>query len=249
LSDDWQSRIPELFPRYFWHDFSPPHIDLWEWANAITRNDAPDPFVAIWPRGRGKSTNGEAIAADLGARDVRTYCIYVSGTQDQADKHVATIATMLEGDNMPAAVREPRVGKNGSRTWNRTMVTTSNGYTVEAVGLNKAARGQKIDWARPDVIIFDDVDERHDTDNAVKKKREIITTSILPSAAQSCAILFLQNLIHEGSIAHQLSKRPDEDGGADYLTRRIISGPHQAVDGLDYEMAKGRYASLGRVRY
>ena len=228
-----------MFPSHFVHDFSDPHVDLWEWVASVSPDVAPDPFIALWPRGRGKSTNAEAATVDLGAREVRRYCIYVCGTQDQADKHVATIATMLESDGVSRhfpLLGVPKVGKNGSRTWNRKMVTTANNYTVEAVGLNKATRGQKIDWARPNLIIFDDVDERHDTEKTTKKKVEIITTSILPAGAANCAVLFVQNLIHEDSIAHQLSKRPGEEGAADYLTKRIVSGPHEAVKDLEYAL-------------
>lgn len=238
-SSDWQARLQTIFPRYVWHELSQPHIELWEWIDAVDIDDSPDPFVAIWPRGRGKSTHAEVAAVDLGGRNKRVYCMYVCGTQDQADKHVATITNMMESKDVAAKwphLSQPKVGKNGSRSWNRTIVTASNGYTVEAVGLNKAVRGQKIDWARPDLIIFDDIDERHDTENAVKKKREIITTSILPAGAHNCMVLFCQNLIHDGSIAHELSKRPGEDGAADYLTSRIVSGPHKAVENLDYTL-------------
>jgi hypothetical protein len=115
-------------------------------------------------------------------------------------------------------------------------MTADNGLTVEAVGLNKAVRGQKIDWARPDLIILDDVDAKHDTEAAVKKKVETITTSILPAAAPHAAIMFLQNLIHRQSIATSLAKQPNEEGSAQFLTDRIINGPHKAVEGLVYEL-------------
>lgn len=113
-------------------------------------------------------------------------------------------------------------------------MSAANGYTVEAIGLDKAVRGQKIDWARPDLIILDDVDARHDSETAVKRKEESITTSILPSAADHAAVLFVQNVIHEGSIAHRLSKPSGQPGAADYLALRQISGPFPAVDGLAY---------------
>lgn len=235
---DWRHRVKAMFPRYFTRPFSAPHVDLWEWVNAIDRESAPRPFCAFWSRGRGKSTVAEAAAADLGARGVRQYCMYVSGTQDQADKHVQTIARMLESDDVGQyfpEVGEPRVGKNGSRTWNRRVVTTASGYTVEAIGLNKAVRGQKIDWARPDLIIFDDVDEKHDTELTTSKKIDIITDSILPAGSTNCAVLFVQNLIHNESVATFLSRQPGQPDAAGFLMDRIISGPHVAVDGLQYE--------------
>lgn len=235
----WQARLPAMFPNYIWHDFSQPHIDLWEWADAIEPDSGPRPFVAAWPRGRGKSTMAEMVAADLGARGVRSYVLYISETQDQADKHVATIQHMIESNTVTKyfpAVGRPQVGKNGNRSWRRSVMTADNGLTVEAVGLNKAVRGQKIDWARPDLLIFDDIDAKHDTENAVAKKIETITTSILPAAASQSAVLFVQNLIHSQSIATMLCKSPDEEGAAQFLTDRIVSGPYKAVDGLKYEM-------------
>lgn len=236
---DWRARVNAMFGRYFWHGFSRPHVEMWEWADGITLEAAPTPFVAIWPRGRGKSTTAEAVAADAGIRKARNYCMYVSGTQDQADKHVQTIAHMLELDTVAQYapdIGSPRTTKNGTRTWNRQIVHTASGFSVEAIGLNKAVRGQKIDWARPDLIIFDDVDEKHDSELTTAKKEEIITDSILPAGAANCAVMFVQNLIHVNSIASRLSRPPGADGAAGYLMQRTISGPFQAMDGLTYEL-------------
>lgn len=239
----WRDRVPLLFSAYFWHPFSPPHEILWQWADDIAPNKSSRPFVGIWPRGRGKSTNAEALTADVGVRRVRNYTMYISGTQAQADKHVQTIARMLESKSIASAAADlarPKVSQNGNKTWNRRMLTTASGYTVEAVGLDKAVRGQKIDWARPDFLVFDDVDERHDSEATRQKKQEIITDSIIPAGASHAAVLFMQNLIHSESIASALAKRPDEIGAAQYLLDRIISGPYAAVENLQYEQVQRR---------
>lgn len=237
LPPSWRERVPTLFGAYFWHPFSAPHEDLWTWENDIQIDSALHPFIAIWPRGRGKSTTTEAVVADLAIRGARTYCLYVCSTQDQADKHVATIARMLESGSVARYapnIGKPKVSSNGNRTWNRKMVTTATGFTVEAIGLDKAVRGQKIDWARPDLIVFDDIDEKHDSELTTTKKEEIITDSIIPAGATNCAVLFAQNLIHSNSIASRLAKKPSEPGAAQYLASRIISGPYKAVEGLKY---------------
>lgn len=234
----WRERVPKLFGAYFWHPFAQPHEELWQWVDAIEINASPHPFLAVWPRGRGKSTTTEAAVADTGIRKVRNYCLYVCATQDQADKHVATIARMLESEAVAQyapGVGKPQIRNNGNRTWNRKMVTTATGFTVEAVGLDKAVRGQKIDWARPDLIVFDDIDEVDDSELTTTKKETTITSSIIPAGATNCAVLFVQNLIHPNSIASRLAKQPDEPGAAQYLMQRSISGPFAAVDGLRYE--------------
>lgn len=238
MPDTWLERVQSLFADYFWNEFSEPHEALWQWVDSIEARKTVRPFVGIWPRNRGKSSSAEAAVAYCGILDTRTYCMYVSGTQEQADKHVATIARMLESGNVAKHkpdVGKPKVSSNGNRQWNRKILTTSTGYTVEAVGLDKAVRGQKIDWARPDLIVFDDVDERHDSEATRAKKQEIITDSIIPAGASHCAVLFMQNLIHSDSIASALAKRPNETGAAQFLLDRIVSGPFAAVEGLEYE--------------
>lgn len=235
---NWQDRIPLIYSDYLWYDFSQPHTELWQWGSSIDIDSAPPPFVALWARDRGKSTHAEILISDLAARGKRKYCMYVCETQTQADKHVSTIARILESSAMLEYfpdVGKPRLSTNGNRTWNRQMLTAENGFSVEAIGLDKAVRGHKIDWTRPDLIIFDDIDGKHDTEAATKKKEGTITSSILPAGAHNCAILFAQNLIHYDSIAHRLSKKPNESGAADYLTNRIISGPHKAVENLEYK--------------
>lgn len=237
LPSDWRERVPALFADYFRFPFSPPHEAFWQWENELEIDSAPRSFVALWPRGRGKSTSVEAAVADLGIRGARNYCLYVCGTQDQADKHVQTIARMLESDSVARYapnIGKPKVSQNGNKTWNRKMVTTATGFTVEAIGLDKAVRGQKIDWARPDLIVFDDIDEEHDTELTVKKKEDSFTNSILPAGSTNCAQLFAQNLIHGNSIANRLAKAPNKEGAAHYMMNRIVSGPFKAVEGLKY---------------
>lgn len=122
------------------------------------------------------------------------------------------------------------IGKYGSsKGWRRERLRTRSGFTVDALGLDKGLRGAKVEDQRPDLIILDDVDEKEDSIETIKKKRERITTSILPAGSNDVAILFIQNLIHPASIASELL------GDAEYLADRIISGPFPAVDDLVYE--------------
>lgn len=247
IPNTWQERIYAMFKPYLFHNLSQPHIDLWNWVDAIDSHTTPRPFVALWPRGRGKSTHAEMATAYMLATGSRKYCLYVCETQDQADKHIATIQRMLESELVAQFypdVGKPQMGKHGSRTWRRSMLTAANGATAEAIGLDKAIRGQKIDWTRPDLIVPDDIDAKHDTEAAVLKKQGTMTTSILPAGAENCAVLFVQNLVHAGSIAHKLSRQAGSEGAADYLANRVISGPHKAVEGLQYEFSADENGQL-----
>lgn len=164
------------------------------------------------------------LVADCGESLVRSYAIYVSETQEQADKHVAAVATLFERRGLERAVNK----YGSSKGWRRNRLSLDNGFTVDALGLDTAARGIKLDENRPGLMVFDDLDGKHDTPKTTKKKIEILTDTLLPAQSENCAILFVQNLIHRNSIASRLA-----DGRADFLIDRVVSGPFPAVENLE----------------
>ncbi len=241
----WREWLTELFPRYVSAPFASRHVEFWEWIDSIEARSEPDAFAAFWPRGGAKSTSAELGVIRVGAKKTRRYIWYVSSTQDKADGHVDSISALLEDPNSEKyypELAQRKLGKYGnSKGWRRSRLRTASGLTVDALGLDTGARGVKIEDQRPDMIILDDVDELHDSFATTTKKVETITKSVLPAGANgNCAVLFIQNLIHPDSIASQIA-----DGRADYLTKRITSGPFPAVEGLTYEQREGRFFITG----
>lgn len=217
----------------------PHHRRYWTWLWDIAKGSRPKPMVNVWPRGGAKSTNAELGTVAVGARGRRRYAFYVCGTQDLADDHVATIGEMLESPRLatfyPDMARR-RVGKYGtSKGWRRTRLRTAAGFTIDAVGLDTAARGVKLDEDRPDWLIFDDIDEKHDSANTVQKKIETITASLIPAGSEDRAILFIQNLIHPGSVFAQLAS-----DSPPFLTNRILNGPVPALEDFTYATKRDR---------
>lgn len=180
----------------------------------------------ILARGAAKSTTAELAVTRIGEKLSRRYVLYVSETQDQADKHVAAIAEFLGKVGVDRSLNK----YGHSKGWRRNQLRAANRFNVEALGLDTAARGIKLDEIRPDLIVLDDIDNQNDTPKATEKKARTLSSSVLPSGSPDCAILGVQNLILDGGIFSQLS-----DGSADFMRRRepVIMAP--AVEGLEYE--------------
>lgn len=249
VPDDWQGWIAAVFSSHIRPPYAPYHEEFWRWVWGIEAGKSSPPFVAIWPRGFGKSTSVEAACAMLAARQTRRYVLYVCSTQDQADTHVKNVAGMFEsrafGKHFPATARR-KVGKYGnSDGWRRNRLRTDSGFTIDAIGLDTAARGAKVDEDRPDLIVFDDIDEILDAPGTVEKKIKTITNSLLPARAEHAAVLVAQNLIHSEGIVARLAT-DDPEKRADFLVDRIVSGPHPAIDGLVTEKREvdGRMRSV-----
>lgn len=240
VSPAWQQWLCTLFADYVKSPFAQRHIELWNWIESIEPLKRPLPFVAVWPRGGAKSTTAELGVVRLAAKRVRRYGWYVSSTQDKADQHVESIATLLESralEHYDKLLSKRAIGKYGhSKGWRRSRLRTASGFTIDALGLDTGARGAKVDQFRPDFIVLDDVDEEEDSPSTTMKKIRTISSTVLPAGSNDCAVLFIQNLIHTDSIASRLI-----DGRADFLSDRIVSGPFKAVDNAVFGAVDGKY--------
>ena len=236
---DWRGWLRSLFGRHFTTEFAEHHAQFWQWLWALERGVRPDPIVFCLARKGGKSTTVEAACvaagASIGGREPRRrYVLYVSGTQDQADDHVKTIASHLESPEIASAypgLSEARVTQYGDRWgWNRQRLVTASGFIVDAYGLFGSGRGAKLEEYRPDLIVLDDIDEEDDSLKVVKKKEKRIQQQVIPSGSSDRAIMFVQNLVHENSVMKRLI-----EGKEEWLLRREEIGPIPAVEDLEYE--------------
>jgi hypothetical protein len=209
--------------------FAPHHLRIWNWVWALQRGVRPDPLVAILARGGAKSTTAEMACPAIAALRARRYALYICETQQQADDHVANVAAMLESARFTE--RHPDVAnrllsKYGhSRGWRRNRLRTASGFTIDALGLDTAARGIKIDEARPDLMIFDDLDDAYDTQQTTARKIGLITKNLLPAGSSDLAVLAIQNLVQADGVFAQLA-----DGRADFLGGRRVIGPIPALE-------------------
>lgn len=200
------------------------HQSFWQWLDAIT-DDKPPAYIGNWPRGGAKSTCAELAAAACALTLRRRFVLYVSGTQQQADMHLATVAAYLEMAGEARAVN----AYGYSKGWTGQMLRTARGFNALSIGLDGNVRGAKLDELRPDLIILDDVDARFDSAATVKKKSDTIFQTILPAGASNAAVLFVQNKIHAKSVMAQLL-----DGTLEALLTRVVTD-EPAVIGLEYE--------------
>ncbi len=244
IPDHWSDWLKFFYPKYVSAPFAKRHVEMWEWFDSIKPGVRPRPFVGIWPRGGAKSSTAELGVVRVGARAARRYVWYISETQEQADKHVDSVAGLLENNTLsryyPKLASRALSKYGSSKGWRRERLRTAAGMTVDAMGLDTAGRGAKVEDARPDLIILDDIDDKYDSAVLTLKKMGIISSSILAAGSVDEAVLFVQNVIHPDSIASRLV-----DGRADILADRILSGPFKAIDGFQYTSSAGRTLITG----
>jgi predicted phage terminase large subunit-like protein len=241
--------LVKTFPTYLQNPsgdlvpLAPHHEEFWAWLWALRPGVRARTFISIWARGGGKSTSLELGSAVMAYFGLRRYVLYVCDTQKQANDHVATVATLLETLGVERAIN--RYGF--SRGWSATRLRTAEGYTQDAIGMDAAARGVKIEEARPDGIFLDELDEQLDTMDTITKKIDVLTRKILPTGAASLAVCGVQNLPNEHGVFAQLA-----DGRASFLLDRYVSGPHPAMADLpeqDWYRRETRHDGTSRLTF
>lgn len=206
------------------------HKEFWQWIERIRPGETVPARCAFWPRGGGKSTTIELAVAYLVKVAARGVIVVVSATADSATKHLANIKAFLQRQGETRLVSEFGIVEG----WNAETLRTASGATIICASLNQHIRGAKSGDRRPDLIIFDDIDELHDTEEATRKKAETLSSSIIPAGSTDCAFAFMQNLIHADSLASQLV-----DGRADFLHNREGTKVIPAVRDMAYERIVG----------
>lgn len=219
-------------PSYFYNaagehiPMAPHHEDFWAHIWAMQPGVYVPAYIGIWPRGGGKSTSVELATAAIGYHGMRRYGLYVCNTQDQANDHVDNVSSMFGQLGVGRAVN----AYGYSKGWRANRLQTEDGFMLDGIGLDAAARGRKRDEARPDLIVLDDLDQDSDTDATIAKKIRTLTRKILPMGTGTTAIIGVQNLPNNAGIFARLA-----DGTADFLLDRVVSGPHPALTDFDYE--------------
>lgn len=232
LERDYERWLRTYFPQYLSFSdnpgvpvaMAPHHHEFWRWMMALRRDTRPATFIGVWPRGGGKSTAVELGLTYIAALRLRTYALYICNRQDQANDHVATVSALLGerqySDDYPAVAARSIGAYGEQRAWRRNRLWTASGFVVDALGLDSARRGAKLEEQRPDLIILDDIDHELDSTYTTDRKIKTLTRRILPAGARNLAVVGVQNLVHSNSIFAQLCS-----GKADWLQSRIISGP------------------------
>lgn len=235
----WAEWLATMYPAYVTHPYGAHHKDFWEHIKDVTLQSQHDPFVALWARAGGKSSSIELACAFLGLRGHRKYILYISGTQDQADDHVSNIGALLEESTVDKYYPDHagrKVDKYGhSKGWRGDRLRTAGGFTADAIGLDTAGRGVKLEAQRPDALVFDDIDSEHDGPYLTKKKIQTITKKLLPSGSRNVLVLCGQNVIIPNGFFARMRL---DDGRADYLATRVVSGPIPALRGLKTRRVK-----------
>lgn len=194
--------------------FSPFHLAAEEAARAWVEppsepGSARDAWIA--PRNIGKSTWFYLVLPMwAAAHGHKRFVAAFSHSGPQAQQHLSTFRAELDTNELLQAdfpdLCKPKKRRGGAVVADRSdAITMRNGFSFVARGIDGGVLGMKIDDARPDLIILDDIepDEASYSLYQVGKRRGTLIDAVLPLNIMAHVVLVGTTTI-AGGIVHQL---------------------------------------------
>lgn len=241
IESDWRIWLKTLFPQFVRGPLAPYHQEFldWVWSTLwAKRKGLPLPdgnaFMSVWGRGCAKSTFARLVPIAEAALLGKGYSLLVSGNQDQANKHLTSIESLLTSDKVRyyyPTLGKPKVGgTDKNRAWNQKMLHLASGFVLQGIGLDVGIRGANIDDQRVTSLIVDDVDDRSDTALQSEQKMDKFLHSILPTKKPGTIFICAQNLVLESGVINRIFT-----GDVPALANAHVSGPHPRIANLKTE--------------
>ncbi len=217
---------------YFFNTFFPHYMEYpcsWFQKEMFTITEDPTRKVIIIMafRGSGKSTimNLSFSLWSIFGIHQKKFVLLVSRTKKQSRVHFDNIKNemiyndLLRNDLGPFQIDSEDWGLN-------SLILKKFGAKVMTIGINESLRGLRYGNHRPDLIIFDDIEDTTCIDNAKERKKifDWVDSEAFTVGNKDTTMVFLGNLLSEDSILITL-KRKIEDG--------YISGIFRAYPLLD----------------
>jgi hypothetical protein len=202
---------------YMPHYFSVPFGDFQSEWQEIT--ELRDQFAVVGaPREHAKSTFftlGNPIHKI--AYRLKRFIIPCSDTHEQAAAFSTQIKLELEEN--PRLIHD--FGKLKTKSWSDDEFETTSGTKVLARGRGDKVRGIRYRQHRPDMAIFDDMenDETVENPRTIKKIINWIRGAVLGSLGSGYSAIMVGNLFHPLSAISKLIAEEDEDGLPRYVSK------------------------------
>jgi len=209
MPDVWEFEWPAVF------------LSIWAWVTQ--RLDLPRNFSKLavgLPRGFGKTTMVKLLILYIILFTKRQFILILSNNAGLANNIIADVADMLDEPNIKALFGDWTLGRETDTLALKKFGYRGRNIILAGLGAGGSVRGLNIKNARPDCIIFEDVQSREDADSQVISQglyRWMMGTAMKAKSPKGCLFLFIANMY---PTPHSILKKLK----ANYTWEKYIAG-------------------------
>lgn len=216
-------------PIVFKYFLPPVFRNVWNWlVEELGKVRSFSRLALGLPRGFGKTTLVKLLCVYIVLFTRRRFILILSKTETMAANIIADIMDMLGDPNVVALFGDYRLSTEKDTQVIKKFSFRGRDIIIAGIGAGGSVRGLNLKHARPDVMIFEDIQSREDADS--QKVSEDLYNWMLGTALKAkdpsgCLALFIANMY---PTPHSILKRLKDNP---YWTKVIAGGIIQNEDG------------------
>jgi hypothetical protein len=200
-------------PEVYRYAFPPIFLTIWSWLLSYTGEKRTFPQLAIGlPRGFGKTMFLKLYMLYVILFTDKRFVLVICGTQGKAINVLTDVCSMLSSPNIRKVFGYWKIATETDRQDLKRFSFRGRMIILMAAGADSDIRGITLENARPDVIIFDDIQTREDADSPqVSKKLEdwMFGTAMKAKSPEDCIFIFVANMYPtDWSLLKRLKRNP-----------------------------------------
>lgn len=185
-------------PDSFEFDWSRIFIAVWAWLLQEIKPLRYFPNMALGlPRGFGKTTLVKMFILYCILFTNRKFILVLSATEKHAINILRDVAAMLDEPNIKAVFGDWQLGMEQDTQALKVFGFRGRTIILAGIGAGGSVRGLNVDNARPDVMIFEDVQTREDADSETVSNDLfdwMTGTAMKAKSPKGCMTLFIANM-------------------------------------------------------
>ncbi len=202
-----------LMPLVYEFGFPPVFQNVWQWLLQHVNKPRSFPQLALGlPRGFGKTTLIKIFIVYCILFTSKKFILITAATASMAENILADIADMLDEPNIKKVFGDWRIGIERDTNSLKKFGYRGRNITLATVGAGGSLRGLNIKNARPDVMIFEDIQSRECADSEVQSnalESWMVGTAMKAKSPHGCMFLFVGNMYPtKHSILRKLKYNP-----------------------------------------
>lgn len=185
-------------PDVYEYAWPPVFLAIWAWLRQEIALERSFQRIALgMPRGFAKTSVIKLFVLYCILFTDRKFILVLAATATMAENIISDVADMLEEPNIKRLFGDWQLGCEKDTNAVKKFSFRGRPIILAALGAGGAVRGLNIKNARPDVMIFDDVQSREDADSAEvssKLLKWMLGTAMKAKSPRGCMTLFVGNM-------------------------------------------------------
>lgn len=202
--------MPEVF-KYF---FPPVFKSIWSWILAYIYKTRDFSQLAIGlPRGFGKTIVIKLMILYAIIFTKKQFIIVICENIDKAKSILSDVGDMLDEPNIKAAFGDWRLGMGPDTQERKVFAFRGRSIILKAAGAQTGIRGITEKNRRPDLMIFDDIQSREESESEIlsaQLEKWMVGTAMKAKSPEGCLFVFVANMYPtKGSLLRKLRNNPN----------------------------------------